>query len=506
MFKRQKSKILVFLLMLGLLYGCKRQILDPLSPQTNLPQKVKLDKVKDFYEKGRYKNQPKRTSSNGNKRMTAQDSARFKDFEPQWDKTEVELLPNNEKMLIVPVVRFLRVDYNENLAFVRRLCIRVDANDDFIEANIVDIVGSMFFLPNNYKKIFSNYKNINISYFTGAIFIYELDYTLQKSTFYVNSVLEGNAITQTARPVSNCTLIFTTWIPPASCPNEGQDNHTGWFCGTSGGGYWETTYELILCDIEDGDGTSTGGTSSGGTNPGGHGGSGTSGGVGNPRDNGCSFCLDENMPPPSVTGTIYTNAKTNADNIITNLIVDLVGQDTSSQEVKAKYRMLKGLKQMRAIMTKIETNTKKVDLHVVASATDSTGGTQYDVANNRLLITMPSAPVLPANPTPKQEEKYERDVVQHIALLAHELKHVEQYLDGKISFNKVSGGQGVLVDASDEVECYTLQFLIQGELNIKCSTITQIKAFAIYANLPDGPLGTNNPPAPGLSSDFYIQP
>ncbi len=87
MFQNSKSKILVFLLILGIAYGCKRQLLDPLNPQTQLPPKVKLDKVKGFYENGRYKNQPKRTSSknassNGNERMTAADSARFKDFEP----------------------------------------------------------------------------------------------------------------------------------------------------------------------------------------------------------------------------------------------------------------------------------------------------------------------------------------------------------------------------------------------------------------------------------------
>ncbi len=125
------------------LYGCKRHLLDPLNPQTqqtNLPPKVQLDKVKGFYENGRYKNQPKPVSS-GNERMTAADSARFKDFEPQWDKVEVELLPNNEKMLIVPVVRFLNVEYNQSIGFIRRLCIRVDENDDFLEANIVQYYG-----------------------------------------------------------------------------------------------------------------------------------------------------------------------------------------------------------------------------------------------------------------------------------------------------------------------------------------------------------------------------
>jgi hypothetical protein len=153
MMKNYTSKILVFLLILGILYGCKRQILDPLNPQNNLPQKTQFDKIKNFYEKGRYKNQQK--SSN----LTSADSARFRDFEPDWDKTEVELLPNNEKMLIVPIVRYLNVSYVDSLAFIRKLVISIDEQDNLLEANVVEILGYLNFVPNNYKNIFKNYKN-----------------------------------------------------------------------------------------------------------------------------------------------------------------------------------------------------------------------------------------------------------------------------------------------------------------------------------------------------------
>ena len=250
MFKRQKSKILVFLLMLGILYGCKRQILDPLNSQKNLPQKAQFDKVKGFYENGRYKNQPKRTSSNGNERMTAQDSARFKDFEPEWDKTEVELLPNNEKMLIVPVVRFLNVDYNQSLGFIRRLCIRVDANDDFLEANIVELVGNLTFVKANYNSIFKNYKNANIIGFTGVISIYELDYTVIIRKAYSLSNFTKNVVTEDVHvdnfstdlvSVTPCVLIIYGY--PDANGNGGAtviidfcDGTTTVAGGSSGGG------------------------------------------------------------------------------------------------------------------------------------------------------------------------------------------------------------------------------------------------------------------------------
>ena len=181
------------------LYGCKRHLLDPLNPQTQLPPKVQLDKVKGFYENGRYKNQPKRSSPNGNERMTSQDSARFKDFEPQWDKTQVELLPNNEKMLIVPVVRFLRVDYNENIGFIRRLCIRVDANDDFLEANIVELVGNLNFVKENHNAIFKNYKENNITGFSGVVATYGLNYDKISTKEFNNGI--GNTC-------ANCLIVL----------------------------------------------------------------------------------------------------------------------------------------------------------------------------------------------------------------------------------------------------------------------------------------------------------
>ncbi len=232
MLKKQTSKILVFLLMLGILYGCKRHLLDPLNPQTQLPPKVKLDKVKGFYENGRYKNQPKRTSSNGNERMTAADSARFKDFEPQWDKTEVELLPNNEKMLIVPVVRNLRVSYNQEIAFIRRLCIRVDANEDFLEANIVELVGNLTFVKENHNTIFKNYKENNIAGFSGAIAVYGLAYNFSSAEQFDNGTNTNNEFVTVFDGVSGCIKVCdeqTLQVIFVICPSPGDGD------GGSGG-------------------------------------------------------------------------------------------------------------------------------------------------------------------------------------------------------------------------------------------------------------------------------
>ena len=230
------------------LYGCKRQLLDPLNPQTNLPEKVKLDKVKGFYENGRYKNQPKLTSSNGNERMTAQDSARFKDFEPQWDKTEVENLPNNEKMIIVPVVRFLQVEYNQEIAFIRRLCIHIDENDDFLEANIVELIGNLTFVKNNYNAIFAKYKNTNILGFSGYVVVYEIDYDVITTKEYDNSTLKVTPCSSYPvynegglyAIVDNCSGIITIIGTDGGEDTSGGDDGSGG--PPSGGG----TYNPVL--------------------------------------------------------------------------------------------------------------------------------------------------------------------------------------------------------------------------------------------------------------------
>ena len=288
MFKKQKSKILVFLLMLGLLYGCKRQILDPLNPQNNLPQKAQFDKAKGFYENGRYKNQPKRASGNGNERMSAQDSARFKDFEPQWDKTDVELLPNNEKMLIVPVVRYLSVNYDQSIGFIRRLCIRVDANEDFLEANIVELVGNLTFVKANYNAIFKNYKsNSVVSGFDGVIIVRELDYDLQNAKFYHNGTFKENTQIQqqpdsTTQHAYTCIIYDTVWFA-STCSNIGVNGHTGYFCGWGSHGYWQTTGYFSTCYSDSGGGGSGSGSGTTTGTPGQTGGGGSGGSSGSPK-------------------------------------------------------------------------------------------------------------------------------------------------------------------------------------------------------------------------------
>ena len=231
------------LLCLLVLYGCKHHLLDPLNPQTQLPPKVQLDKIKGFYENGRYKNQPKTTS--GNERITAADSARFKDFEPQWDKTEVELLLNNEKMLIVPVVRFLSVEYNQEIGFIRRLCIRVDANDNFLEANIVELVGNLTFVKENHNDIFKNYKNTNIFGFSGYIVVYEIDYNIIMTKEYENSTLKVTPCSSYPvynegglyAIVDNCSGIITIIGTDGGEDTSGGDDGSGGGPPSGGGTY-----------------------------------------------------------------------------------------------------------------------------------------------------------------------------------------------------------------------------------------------------------------------------
>ena len=556
MIRKQKSKILVFLLMLGILYGCKRHLLDPLNPQTQLPPKVQLGKVKGFYENGRYKNQPKRTS--GNERMTAQDSARFKDFEPQWDKTEVELLPNNEKMLIVPVVRNLQIKYNPEIGFIRRLCIRVDENDDFLEANIVELVGNLTFVKNNYNNIFANYKSANITGFDGVILVYEIDYSISARKNFDNGVDVGCQNCLTAAVPLDCITISDDGVLIFDCDTPTSPEPS------SGGGSGGTTVPsaprpprpsgpvyVHVTSSPHGQGTPQlpGWTfGSGSTQP--HGGGGWNNpppsnqpvtqptippapypgmiygddGVWHfpPKDKGFSWgdegigdgtiihnTVDE-LPPrfPQITGDVFMEIKNETKNI-TLPAVNLALKDTTldANTRKAYTNMKSGLTQLITIMEKIEFDSHNVDLEVQTSATNTTGGTQYDFVNNRVVITLPLKPTVPTPPvTDQQWVDYDKAMTAYTALFAHELKHMEQFLDGKQSFSRTINGQGILNDAVDEVECYTLQFLIKGQDNIECATVFLINAMPVYTNLPTANKNTTNTPATALTNDLYIKP
>ena len=396
MIRKQKSKILVFLLMLGLLYGCKRQILDPLNPQNNLPQKANFDKVKGFYENGRYKNQPKRTSGNGNERMSAQDSARFKDFEPQWDKTEVELLPNNEKMLIVPVVRFLSVKYKEDIGFIRRLCIRVDANDVFLEANIVELVGNLNFVKTNYNDIFKNYKeNSVVSGFKGTVIIYELDYNIKTVKFYNGGVFKENtiivqAVDSSTQRASTCFLLISTYIP-GSCPNQNDPYH-GTAVNCPNDGYWEAIGVFSQCETFGGIGGNSGSGSpvpSGGTSGGGGGGGGTGTTTSNPM---CKSCED---------GGVSWEEEEEESTSLPRIIQDPTLNNRYNAKIKCVYNKVMAMPEMQDLLARFAdangfTLTVKVENMGSGGSqrgkteVDSTGTAPNRRATNNVIVTINS--------------------------------------------------------------------------------------------------------------------
>lgn len=52
-----------------------------------------------------------------------------------------------------------------------------------------------------------------------------------------------------------------------------------------------------------------------------------------------------------------------------------------------------------------------------------------------------------------------------IGVNAHEIHHVTEYLQGQLSFNKVTGTAGALADITDEMACYQLQHVLGLGLN-----------------------------------------
>ena len=148
MFKRQKSKILALLLMIGLVYGCKKPY-DNLEPQDNLPAtSIVLQKAMTWF----YAN--KKSKSNSNAREMPSFETRYKEFYPDWQRVKTLDLGENKKLLVVPVARYLLVKYTEQ-GFLRKLCLVVD-NKEITSAKIIEIVATNEIIANKQDFIFQN--------------------------------------------------------------------------------------------------------------------------------------------------------------------------------------------------------------------------------------------------------------------------------------------------------------------------------------------------------------
>ena len=177
-------------------------------------------------------------------------------------------------------------------------------------------------------------------------------------------------------------------------------------------------------------------------------------------------------------------------------------------EEKVQYQNFKaGLEETKRIMNRIETNTiRPTNLEVATDASlVASGYTEYDIANGGIKIHISPKPIQVVNPTPQQEEDFDDKLNMYYGNIAHELKHVEQYLDGKISFDKTTGHQGVLHDAIDEKEAYDLYFLMIGQRNTEYDTATKIKTISIYSGLSEFNHNVWVTPASTLINDFYIR-
>jgi hypothetical protein len=104
--------------------------------------------------------------------------ASFRTFNPVWNKTEQVTLLNGNKVLITPVRRNLKVDYN-NLYYIRRLRIELNAQNQVVKANIVELVTLKRTVASQKYQIIANvFEEINTR--TDAkIMVFDAGYTPQ---------------------------------------------------------------------------------------------------------------------------------------------------------------------------------------------------------------------------------------------------------------------------------------------------------------------------------------
>ena len=136
------------MVVLLVLYGCKRQILDPVlsSATTAIPAK-NLDKVKNWFAK----NKPNFHSANARINI---DSVRYKEFFPVWEMSKMHTLIAGDTLIVVPVQRNFNISYTE-IGFLRRLCLYIQ-HDRVKSAKIIELISDKATLKANEDLIFKN--------------------------------------------------------------------------------------------------------------------------------------------------------------------------------------------------------------------------------------------------------------------------------------------------------------------------------------------------------------
>ncbi|MDX1903742.1 MAG: hypothetical protein SFU27_06240 [Thermonemataceae bacterium] len=471
------------------------------------------------------------------------ESSSTENFLPQWDDAVVENGTSN-KIISVPLHRYLSVAYPQQRDFARRLHLETDTEGNVLNASILEMQSPAGELRTKELDIAKN----NTNNFTGLVIAYDLNHQITKTNFYDKGILLNDNLSyrevaenSQGNKSAGCTIISAQiWIDCIDYTGTYGNNTTSPPGSTSTCGYWETLYEYEYCGSAGGNGGNgdTGGTPSYPTSPGSPTNTGGGGGAGSstpstPIDPGANYDLDleeydENFVPINFTDSanLYKNFKKNLSALYTQVKnTEKLSYFQKLDETK-KQRFYKMKNELKSTMKEIIIIEKSKFKYSFQSAPYTTiinngvttykieGWLDYNTSTQKIQVHLPQ---LPPNTHPSKK----------VALEAHEFKHIHQFEKGRISFNKITGNAGVLYDIEDEVEAYKRQQIIDfgiryGDVDLKgneaigftidSNTVVAYDPTA-YSTLPKtqitiktNPQGTTLQNAGTNATDIFVNP
>jgi hypothetical protein len=341
----------------------------------------------------------------------------------------------------------LKVDYN-NLYYIRRLRIELNAQNQVVKANIVELVTLKRTVASQKYQIIANVFEEIQTRTDAKILVFDAGYTPQIENGSWKG--EGTNTTANQRPISGndspgCYQLVAVvgcsdiqYIQdPAPCSADMPGAFQGFGTpinncpgGGSGGG-WTPPSDP--------------------NNPPGSGQTGNGGG-----DLGQDEPLDPNYLPPTFDDPngYYKAYKTMLNQMITDTQTYLdtppYGLEWTETQRNNLRRKIDELKKAKNEIKTIEKS--KLRYYFASGGHPRRGGIKYDPATQRVLVLFPTLALL-------------QNTHSNFGLKAHEMKHVYQLETGKISLDKVTGESGVLYDLYDEVEATDRQYIIDAGLN-----------------------------------------
>lgn len=174
-----KKQFLALLMLTAMFWACVPRTQE-ITPYQSIDSKL-LEIAKVGFEQNQTISLSKpieATIQESDNRINLWESTSFRTFNPVWNKTEQVTLLNGNKVLITPLRRNLNVDYG-NLYYIRRLRIELNAQNQVVKANIVELITLKHTVASQKYQIIANVFEEIQTRTDAKILVFDAGYTPQ---------------------------------------------------------------------------------------------------------------------------------------------------------------------------------------------------------------------------------------------------------------------------------------------------------------------------------------